>query len=130
MADKKPTSTAPGGSSGAGKPKYISSSGHVLESPPLTARISRFSHDVYNFFGLYLVSLFSLDPYAAAEGSRFNTRQRRPNTNTNTRTAPRGGGGFGFGFGGRASGRGSGGGSGRRMGTVDDVRGPECGSCG
>jgi len=44
----------------------------------------------------------------------------------------------GSGSGGAASGRGggggggggSGGGSGRRLGTVDDVRGPECKSCG
>ena len=44
-------------------------------------------------------------------------------------TGGSGGGGGGPGSGGGGGGFG-GGGSGRRMGTVDDVRGPECGSCG
>ncbi|KIW73671.1 hypothetical protein PV04_01769 [Phialophora macrospora] len=107
------------------KPAYISSSGHVLESPPLTARLSRFSSDVYNFLGLYFVSLFSLDPYAAAQNSQFNTRSR-PNAH---QQRPRWAGGSGrLGGGGPSSG--GGGGGGRRMGGIDDVRAPECGSCG
>ncbi|KAJ9608080.1 hypothetical protein H2200_007068 [Cladophialophora chaetospira] len=115
------------------KPAYISSSGHVLESPPLTARLTRFSEDIYNVLGLYFVSLFSLDPYTAAQNSQFNTRGR-PNV---YQERPRWGGNSGRvgGGGGRGSGAGGGGGfggggSGRRMGGIDDVRGPECGSCG
>lgn len=80
-----------------------------------------------------------MDPYTAAQNSQFNTRGR-PNAYQDrarwggvNRTGgaagggaagPRGGGGAGGsnGFGG--------GGAGRRIGTVEDVRGPECGSCG
>ena len=147
-------------SKGPPKPSYVSSSGNVLEQysftsstlsvikltpfrPPLTARLSRAADDIYNFFGLYLVSLFSLDPYTAAQNSQFNTRGR-PNSYQDrarwggvNRTGAGGGGGGGTGGsiprgggGGGGSGSGSGSGSGRRMGTVDDVRGPECGSCG
>jgi hypothetical protein len=121
---------------------YVSSSGNLLETPPLAARISRLSDDIYNFLGLYFVSLFSLDPYAAAQASQFNTRARGPNAYQDrarwgsgaNRSGGGGSGGSGLG-GGRGGGGGSGGGfggagSGRRMGTVDDVRGPECGSCG
>ena len=127
------------------KRKSSISSAYILETnklsrPPLTARISRFSDSVYNFVGLYFVSLFSLDPYTAAQNSSFNTRGRGNAYQERARwggvnrigggggsggsggSDSRGGGGGGAGFGG--------GGSGRRMGTVDDVRGPECGSCG
>ncbi len=55
----------------AGKRSYISSSGNVLETPPFSARLSRLGDDMYNFLGLYFVSLFSLDPYTAAQGSQF-----------------------------------------------------------
>lgn len=137
----------------AAKPTYISSSGHTLSSLPLTARLNRAADSLYNFVGLYFVSLLSLDPYSAAQNSRFNTRGPGRNVNaarttsasTNTRSAPLSGGGStrlgggtaGSGLGGPRGG-GSGGASGgagpgtggRRMGTVDDVRGPECGSCG
>jgi hypothetical protein len=119
-------------------------------SPPLSARFSRGIDNIYNFFGLYFVSLFSvcamppsqnwaclsrsltllhtqLDPYAAAENSQFNTRNRpnsyqtRPRwTSSNTQ---RGTGPAGSGSSGRPGPR-------RPMGTVDDVRGPECSSCG
>jgi uncharacterized membrane protein YgcG len=96
--------------------------------PPLSARLSRFSSDVYNFLGLYFVSLFSLDPYTAAQNSQFNTRGR-PNA---YQERPRWAGGSSRlgGAGGGPSGGGGGGSSGRRMGGIDDVRAPECGSCG
>ena len=116
--------------------------------PPLSARFTRTVDDIYNFVGLYLVSLLSLDPYTAAQNSQFNTRGR-PNAYQDrsrwgggvNRTggvgglagggaAPRGGGGGGGG-GGSGGGKGfGGGGPGRRIGTVEDVRAPECGSCG
>ncbi|KAK5937120.1 hypothetical protein PMZ80_010661 [Knufia obscura] len=139
MADKSPPSAAPSAKPTPKTPTYISSSGQTLDSLPLTARLNRIADNVYNFLGLYFVSLLSLDPYAAAQNSRFNTRgPGRTNTNASAGSAPRQGGGL-FG-GGRLGGGGSGGsggagprgggGGGRRMGTVDDVRGPECGSCG
>ncbi|KIW96360.1 uncharacterized protein Z519_03429 [Cladophialophora bantiana CBS 173.52] len=129
-------------SSSRGTANYISSSGHVLETPPLSARLSRLSDDVYNFLGLYFVSLFSLDPYTAAQNSQFNTRgrpnayQERPRWGgASTRLgggAGAGGGGPGSSWGRGGGGGGSGSGSGglRRMGGIDDVRAPECGSCG
>ncbi|KIW78975.1 hypothetical protein Z517_08815 [Fonsecaea pedrosoi CBS 271.37] len=138
--DKPPPSAKP--SPSQGKANYVSSSGHVLERPPLSARISRFSDDLYNFLGLYLVSLFSLDPYTAAQNSQFNTRGRpnayqdRPRWGAGSTTRLGGGGGSGGGGSGGSWGRGGGGGAGgpgsgpRRMGGIDDVRGPECGSCG
>ncbi|KPI36806.1 uncharacterized protein AB675_11760 [Cyphellophora attinorum] len=125
------------------KPSYVSSSGNMLESPPLSARLTRLSDSIYNFIGLYLVSLLSLDPYTAAQNSQFNTVGSGPNAyqerarwgGVNRAGGRLGGGGGGFGgFGsggsgggsggdGRGPGGGGGGGSGRRMGTVDDVRG-------
>lgn len=66
---------------------------------------------------------FQLDAYAAAEASPFNVQNR-----------PLGGRGSGrLGGPGPGSGPGTGGGSagpGRRLGLVDDIRGPECKSCG
>ncbi|KAJ6264163.1 hypothetical protein Dda_0305 [Drechslerella dactyloides] len=124
-------------------------------SPPLTSRITRFTESAIQFIGLYTVSLLSVrspqpslttyilytntanakqfDPYASAEASSFATQNNaamqgtsRGNGSTgfggSSRQDPRGGNGGG-------SGGGSGGG-GRRLGTIDQVRGPECGSCG
>ncbi|KAK2757985.1 hypothetical protein FQN54_004391 [Arachnomyces sp. PD_36] len=114
------------------------SNGQALETPPLSVRFSRMLEAIYTFFGLYVVSLFSLDPYSAAQNSRFNIH------NTRASSAPRrsggsgfggwgggGGGGKGDGGGGGGGGGGSfgGGGPGRKIGRVDDVRAPECGSC-
>ncbi|ETI27885.1 hypothetical protein G647_00334 [Cladophialophora carrionii CBS 160.54] len=129
--DKPPSSAA---NKPPVKPAYVSSSGHVLESPPFSARLSRFSSDVYNFLGLYFVSLFSLDPYTAAQNSQFNTRGR-PNAHQARPTwggglGRLGGGTPGGGAGGGSRGGGGSNGSGRRMGGIDDVRAPECGSCG
>ncbi|KAF9888381.1 hypothetical protein FE257_008659 [Aspergillus nanangensis] len=53
-------------------PRMYMSNGEVLSSPPLLVRASRFVEDIYMFFGLYLVSFFSLDAYTAAENSQFN----------------------------------------------------------
>lgn len=141
MADKPSPAATPSTKPSSKKPTYISSSGQTLDSLPLTARLNRIADSAYNFLGLYFVSLLSLDPYTAAQNSRFNTRGPGRNVNANTnaaaRSAPRqGGGGSGGGLfgGGRLGGGGGGGGAGngagRRMGTVNDVRGPECGSCG
>ncbi|KIW16313.1 hypothetical protein PV08_06364 [Exophiala spinifera] len=141
MADKPKASGGNPTSSSTSSASYVSSSGHVLETPPLAARISRLGDDIYNFLGLYFVSLFSLDPYTAAQNSQFNTRGR-PNAyqersrwggvNRTGGGGPAGGGaaGTGSGFGGRGGGGGGGSGAGRRFGGIDDVRAPECGSCG
>ncbi|PLB52401.1 hypothetical protein P170DRAFT_434164 [Aspergillus steynii IBT 23096] len=102
------------------------SNGQVLGSPPFSVRLSRFFESVYLFLGLYLVSFFSVDPYSAAENSRFNIT--RPGNKPNTRS--RWGGSSGFGGGGGGGGGGGPGGFGpRKIGRVDDIRGPECKSC-
>ena len=147
MTDKTPPSQPPTSSSKGSTskipPAYISSSGQTLTSLPLSARLNRFADNIYNFLGLYLVSLLSLDPYTAAQSSRFNTRGPGRNSGNNS-TSTSSGSGNGIWGGGRVGGNpgsgnngpqggggGAGGGAGgRRVGTVDDVRGPECGSCG
>ncbi|KAI9819138.1 MAG: hypothetical protein M1827_007294 [Pycnora praestabilis] len=105
------------------------SNGQVLSSPPVTARIRSFMDSTYVFLGLYVTTLFSLDAYAAAEASPFNVNSR----SSSKRPDRPGWGGWGgsSGGGGGPSGRGSGsgGGAGKRLGQVDDVRGPECRSC-
>ncbi|KAK5415455.1 hypothetical protein LTR06_003505 [Exophiala xenobiotica] len=131
----KSTSTPSEKPAPASSASYVSSSGRLLETPPLSARISRLGDDVYNFLGLYFVSLFSLDPYTAAQNSHFNLRGR-PNAYQDrarwgggvNRTGGAGGGPATGG--GEGGGGGAGAGAGRRFGGIDDVRGPECGSCG
>lgn len=108
-----------------------------LYRPPLSARFARLTDSIYNFIGLYIVSLFSLDPYTAAQNSHFNvvgrpnSYQERSRWGGVNRTGGNGGSGGGGGWGSGSDRRGPGGGGGpsRRLGTVDDVRGPECGSC-
>ncbi|KAK2846396.1 hypothetical protein FQN49_005761 [Arthroderma sp. PD_2] len=112
--------------SSSNKP-YVSD-GQMLESPPLAAQTRRFLHSVYMFLGLYFVSLFSFTPYAAAESSQFNVKNP---ANRDPRYRPSRGGGGGGGGGGSGHDRrgGGGGGPSKRIGRVDDVRGPECKSC-
>ncbi|OXV09862.1 hypothetical protein Egran_02375 [Elaphomyces granulatus] len=101
------------------------SKGQVLQSPPLSFRISRFFHDVYFFLGLYIVTLFSIVPSVAAENSQFNvTRPKYPH---NTRRLWGGSSYYGGGGGGGPGGSGDAGP--KRFGRVDDIRGPECSSC-
>ncbi|PYH61927.1 DUF171-domain-containing protein [Aspergillus niger CBS 101883] len=108
------------------EPKTYVSGGRVLASPPITVRIIRFVENIYLFLGLYFVSLFSLDPYTAAQNSRFNVTRSGKTPDTRARWGSGGGGGGGsWGPGGG----GGPGGPGRRIGRVDDIRGPECKSC-
>ncbi|KAK5253374.1 hypothetical protein LTR16_005148, partial [Cryomyces antarcticus] len=115
--------------------------------PPISARIQGFFGSAYVFLALYFTTLFSvctihlvtsnkfeylrlqLDPYAAAEASPFNTKNRSASRSG----APRklGWGSFGGGSGGGSGGSGPGGpgSGGRKLGRVDDIRGPECKSC-
>ncbi|MCJ1368370.1 hypothetical protein MMC16_007512, partial [Acarospora aff. strigata] len=69
-----------------------------------------------------------LDAYAAAEASRFNIKNRTAGRRTVTRGTGDGYGGGGGGGPG-SGGPGSGGGGGKKLGRVDDIRGPECKSC-
>ncbi|KAJ5999621.1 hypothetical protein N7481_000030 [Penicillium waksmanii] len=110
------------------------SNGQALERPPFTVRVSRLFNDAYSFLGLYTVSLFSLDPYGAAQHSQFNIHRSSTNSGLRGRGSGSFFGGGGGGGGGDSGpgydyGSGCGGGGARRIGRVDDVRGPECGSC-
>ncbi|KAK4982413.1 hypothetical protein LTR66_009288 [Elasticomyces elasticus] len=72
-----------------------------------------------------------MDARAAAESSSFNKQNRsagrRPGWGFGGGRSSGGGGGGG---GGGPGGPGGPGGSGKKLGRVDDVRGPECKSCG
>ncbi|KAK2743439.1 hypothetical protein FQN57_004904 [Myotisia sp. PD_48] len=102
------------------KRPYVSE-GQMLDRAPLPVRIVNFAHAVYMFLGLYVVSLFAVNPYASAEQSSFNVTRPRL-----SQGGPRFGGGGGGGDDRRGPG---GGGPGKRVGRVDDIRGPECKSC-
>ncbi|MCJ1291082.1 hypothetical protein MMC34_002625 [Xylographa carneopallida] len=106
---------------------YVSN-GQVLSSPPLSVRVRGFVDTAILFFGLYITTLFSLDPYAAGQTSAYNINNREKD-GTRTGRGFFGGGGGGGGSGGGGPGPGSGGGGGRKLGTVDQIRGPECKSC-
>lgn len=71
---------------------------------------------------------YQLDAYAAAEVSQFNLRNRSASIRGERRTGG-GGGGGGGGSGGNGGGGPGTGGGGKRLGRVDDIRGPECKSC-
>ncbi|KAF7591857.1 hypothetical protein BBP40_001054 [Aspergillus hancockii] len=77
------------------KPTTYLSNGQVVGSPPLWIRINRFIDNVYLFLGLYFVSLFSLDPYAAAQNSQFNVTRSRNHPNTRPQWGGSGGSGGG-----------------------------------
>ncbi|KEQ66357.1 uncharacterized protein M437DRAFT_62569 [Aureobasidium melanogenum CBS 110374] len=102
--------------------------GQALSAPPATVRIRSFLDNAYVFIGLYVTTFFSsacwyhslFDPAAAAAASPFNANNQTPGKRP------------GWGFGGNSSNGGRGGGpppGGRKVGRVDDVRGPECKSC-
>ncbi|ODQ50485.1 hypothetical protein SAICODRAFT_9762 [Saitoella complicata NRRL Y-17804] len=92
------------------QPTYISSSGSLTTTKPLHKRIYGVICAILSFVYLYFRSLFSLNPQSTAAGSRSR------------------GGTVGGWSSGRSMNGGSG--SGRRIGRVDDVRGPEYGSGG
>ncbi|KAF3941334.1 hypothetical protein ABW19_dt0203298 [Dactylella cylindrospora] len=107
-------------SNSSGNNTYLHN-GQVLQSRPLTARITGFSESVIQFVGLYFSTLLSFDAQASAESSSFATHN-----NPSLAGSSRGSGSAGFGGGaGRSDPRGPG----RRLGTIDQVRGPECKSC-
>ncbi|KEQ89135.1 hypothetical protein D6C84_03120 [Aureobasidium pullulans] len=94
--------------------------GQALSAPPATVRIRNFFDNAYVFLGLYVTTFFSFDPAAAAAASPFNANNRTPGKRP------------GWGFGGGSSNSRGGGPpppGGRKVGRVDDVRGPECKSC-
>lgn len=113
---EKPTSVP--AAKAKASPAYVSSSGQTLTSLPLATRLNNLTSTVYNFLGLYVVSLLSLDPYTAAQNSQFNTRG--PGRNTG-RAPPQSNAGSNSSFGARPGGASSS--SGPRIATVNDVRG-------
>lgn len=91
--------------------RYVRS-GQILDSLPVGARLRGVLNAVVVFIGLYLTSLFSLDPIPAAESSSFNTASM--GEKKNVRSA---GGGPGY------MAPSAGGPAGRRLGTLDSIRG-------
>lgn len=74
-----------------------------------------------------------MDAYAAAEASPFNVRNRSAGIRGGPGRYGAGGGSGGGSGGGGGGGPGTGGGGtgpGKKLGRVDDIRGPECKSCG
>ncbi|EED13868.1 conserved hypothetical protein [Talaromyces stipitatus ATCC 10500] len=114
------------------KPKTpFISSGHMLQKPPLSTRIVRWIDSIYMFFGLYLVTLFALDSYAAADKSQFNIASSRNHPWTKPRwggsTDRRNNGWFSGGGGGGSGGRPDDDGSGfgaRRVHRLNDYQSP------
>lgn len=74
-----------------------------------------------------MLMMIQLDAYSAAEASPFNVNNRSAGMSRSGPSRGYGGGGGGGGNGG--SGPGSGGSGGKKLGRVDDIRGPECKSC-
>ncbi|PSK34846.1 hypothetical protein B9Z65_1429 [Elsinoe australis] len=118
------------------KPTYISA-GRALSSPPLSAQIRSYLSLAYCFLGLYFTTLFSLDSTSAAANSSFARRNGTGASAGGRSSFPKprmpffggGSGGSGNGGNGRGPPGGGSGRGGRKLGTVDDVRGPECKSC-
>ncbi|KAG6367635.1 hypothetical protein INS49_001828 [Diaporthe citri] len=57
---------------------------------PIKWDLNNFLNAIINFFGLYLVSLFSFDPYKAAETSRYNVHNPVAPATTSSSSAPGG----------------------------------------
>lgn len=93
--------------------KYVRN-GQVLSNVPFPARLRGFFNAFVVFVGLYLTSLFSLDAIPAAENSPFNVTRGAAGTRPNVRSA---GGGPGH------AAPSPGGPAGRRLGTLDSIRG-------
>lgn len=91
-----PGSTAGGFFSGAGHKlggapissmKSSASRGKTLERPTASGNSWNISpmglfHTLFRFFALYFISLFSLDPYKAAENSSFNVNNQSKSART------------------------------------------------
>ena len=110
----------------------------------MTVRIRGFIDSLTLFVGLYITTLFSvctapstgttlliiipkLDAYAAGQASGYNINNRVQDGSRTGRGIFGSGGSGGGGGGGGGPGPGSGGG--KKLGRVDDIRGPECKSC-
>ena len=73
-----------------------------------------------------MLMMIQLDAYSAAEASQFNVNNRSAGGSRSGPSRGYGGGGGGGGGGSGGSGPSSGG---KKLGRVDDIRGPECKSC-
>ncbi|KAI4858720.1 thioredoxin [Hypoxylon rubiginosum] len=71
--------TSPGRTLGAGSSsgRPVRRSGQAFGGRPWNVTPFHFFNAILTFFGLYFVSLFSFDPYKAAESSQFNLNNPR-----------------------------------------------------
>ncbi|KAH8149172.1 uncharacterized protein LAJ45_06711 [Morchella importuna] len=101
-----------GGVGGGGaKPARYVRDGQVVAGAPVGAQMRGWVNAAVVFFGLYFMSLFSLDPVSAAEESPFNVNRKDKGP------VARGVAGMG------GPGRMAPGATGRRLGTLDSIRG-------
>ncbi|POS75311.1 thioredoxin [Diaporthe helianthi] len=80
--------SAPGRTLGGSGPATQS---RVSLRRPFKWDLNNFLNAILNFFGLYLVSLFSFDPYKAAESSRYNVHNPVAPATTSSSSASGGG---------------------------------------
>ncbi|KAI5846292.1 thioredoxin-like protein [Morchella snyderi] len=116
-SSSSPSSAAAGAGAGASaaagaaaKPAYVRD-GQFVAGVPLGAQMRGWANAAVVFFGLYFMSLFSLDPVTAAEQSAFNANRKDKGPVAPT-IAGMGG-----------PGRMAPGATGRRLGTLDSIRG-------
>ncbi|RPB09495.1 hypothetical protein P167DRAFT_548130 [Morchella conica CCBAS932] len=100
-----------GGVGGGAKPARYVRDGQVVAGAPVGAQMRGWVNAAVVFFGLYFMSLFSLDPVSAAEESPFNVNRKDKGP------VARGVAGMG------GPGRMAPGATGRRLGTLDSIRG-------
>lgn len=92
-------------------PRYVRG-GQMLDNLPVGAAMRRFLNALVVLIGLYLVSLLSLDAIPAAESSSFNIANRGEKKNVRSASGTPGG-----------VAPAAGGPQGRRLGTLDSIRG-------
>ncbi|KTW28909.1 hypothetical protein T552_04118 [Pneumocystis carinii B80] len=102
---------------------FISKDGTILKEKPFFARLNDFAYQIYLIFMLYISTLFTVrfDPQRAIEKYHLKQNtQRTPNTSSNRFNNNRSTWGYDS-----SSGRPLG----RRLGSIDDIRLPPCGTC-
>lgn len=100
---------------------FVSKDGTILTEKPFLARLNDFAHQIYLIFMLYISTLFTFDPQRGIEKYHLKQNtQRSSNTPSNRFNNHRPTWGY------PSSGERH---LGRRLGSIDDIRLPPCGTC-
>ncbi|EMR11083.1 hypothetical protein PNEG_00682 [Pneumocystis murina B123] len=100
---------------------FVSKDGTILTEKPFSARLNDIAHQIYLIFMLYLSTLFTFDPQKGIEKYHLKQNtQRTTNTSSNRFSNNRKTWGY------DSSNERP---LGRRLGSIDDIRLPPCGSC-